>query len=309
MNGGAIWGGEEVTDMGFEALIGNDVRKKMPNGTQRDIGAGNSVEHGAQNSAVVDNPQPGAATSHPGAVIHASGGFLINNHAGHGDEFHGDDKPLDFPAPEAKKKHEENVVNSWEGKPVSSWGTCDDARGDSTPASHALDRSSVRITGNLDKNIHGLSRGEKDGQKDQINDGGEGVDGVGDGENGGSGEIGGGGDNVIRRREGSRESGCIYNENLRNAGIEMNHQFMDKGKMNSHHDWNADGLAAGLDTALWSGTNKNRDVSTRTLACLFARSLALLVRLLRTACFARALRCAHSFARSLTSLNPSLVGK
>ena len=34
-----------------------------------------------------------------------------------------------------------------------------------------------------------------------------------------------------------------------------------------------------------------------------------LVRLLRTARFARALRCAHSFARSLTSLTPSLVGK
>ena len=34
-----------------------------------------------------------------------------------------------------------------------------------------------------------------------------------------------------------------------------------------------------------------------------------LVRLLRTARIARALRCAHSFARSLTSLTPSLVGK
>ena len=39
------------------------------------------------------------------------------------------------------------------------------------------------------------------------------------------------------------------------------------------------------------------------------RSYRSLVRLLRTARFARALRCAHSFARSLTSLTPSLVGK
>ena len=34
-----------------------------------------------------------------------------------------------------------------------------------------------------------------------------------------------------------------------------------------------------------------------------------LVRLLRTTRFARAFRCAHSFARSLTSLTPSLVGQ
>ena len=39
------------------------------------------------------------------------------------------------------------------------------------------------------------------------------------------------------------------------------------------------------------------------------RSHRSLVRLLRTARFARALRCAHSFARSLPSLTPSLVGK
>ena len=39
------------------------------------------------------------------------------------------------------------------------------------------------------------------------------------------------------------------------------------------------------------------------------RSYRSLVRLLRTARFARALHCAHSFARSLTSLAPSLVGK
>ena len=39
------------------------------------------------------------------------------------------------------------------------------------------------------------------------------------------------------------------------------------------------------------------------------RSHRSLVRLLRTARFARALRCAHSFARLLTLLTPSLVGK
>ena len=39
------------------------------------------------------------------------------------------------------------------------------------------------------------------------------------------------------------------------------------------------------------------------------RSHRSLLRLLQTASFARALRCAHSFARSLTSLTPLLVGK
>ena len=39
------------------------------------------------------------------------------------------------------------------------------------------------------------------------------------------------------------------------------------------------------------------------------RSHRSLVRLLRTVRFARALRCAHSLARSLTSLTPSLVGQ
>ena len=62
--------------------------------------------------------------------------------------------------------------------------------------------------------------------------------------------------------------------------------------------------------ALWARTTKNTDWSTGPLARPFARSLVRshcsLVRLLRTAGFARALRCAHSFARSLI---PSLVGK
>ena len=60
---------------------------------------------------------------------------------------------------------------------------------------------------------------------------------------------------------------------------------------------------------LWSGSTKNRDVSTGALACPFARSLAhlhrSLIRLRHSASFARALRCVHSsicsFAHSLSS--------
>ena len=55
--------------------------------------------------------------------------------------------------------------------------------------------------------------------------------------------------------------------------------------------------------ALWSGINKNRDVSTEPLARPFARSLAPLTRSLAPDC---SLCCAHSFAHSLTSLTPSL---
>ena len=57
-----------------------------------------------------------------------------------------------------------------------------------------------------------------------------------------------------------------------------------------------------MGAALWSKTTKNTDCSTGPLAHPF-------VRLLRTARFALALRCAHSFACSLTSLTPSLVGQ
>ena len=59
-------------------------------------------------------------------------------------------------------------------------------------------------------------------------------------------------------------------------------------------------------TALWSKIAKNTEYwATRSSV----RSHRSLVRLLRTARFARALRCAHSFARLLTSLTPSLMGK
>ena len=51
------------------------------------------------------------------------------------------------------------------------------------------------------------------------------------------------------------------------------------------------------------------EVLGHSLVRLLVRSYRSLVRLLRTARVARALRCAHSFARSLTSLTPSLVGK
>jgi len=48
--------------------------------------------------------------------------------------------------------------------------------------------------------------------------------------------------------------------------------------------------------------------ATRSSVRSFART-AHSLSLLRPARFARALRCAHSFARSLTSLTPSLVGQ
>ena len=64
------------------------------------------------------------------------------------------------------------------------------------------------------------------------------------------------------------------------------------------------------DVSQWSGTAKNRDVSTGPFTSPFAHSLApLTVRLLLNARFTSALCYAHSFARSLTSLTPSLVGK
>ena len=56
---------------------------------------------------------------------------------------------------------------------------------------------------------------------------------------------------------------------------------------------------------LWSRKAKNPDISTGSLACPSARLHALyhsLVSLLRTACFTRALRCAHFFACSLPRL-------
>ena len=51
------------------------------------------------------------------------------------------------------------------------------------------------------------------------------------------------------------------------------------------------------------------EVLGHSLVRSLVRSHSSLVRLLRTARFARALCCAHSFACSLTSLTPSLVGK
>ena len=50
---------------------------------------------------------------------------------------------------------------------------------------------------------------------------------------------------------------------------------------------------------LWSGTNKNRDVSTGPLACPFARSLALLTRLLAPDCSLRSRPPLRSLVRSL----------
>ena len=60
----------------------------------------------------------------------------------------------------------------------------------------------------------------------------------------------------------------------------------------------------------WHYCLEQPKIQTAVLGHSLVRSLVRshrsLVRLLRTA---RALRCAHSFARSLTSLTPSLVGK
>ena len=59
----------------------------------------------------------------------------------------------------------------------------------------------------------------------------------------------------------------------------------------------------------WFSTAKNRDVKPGPLVPSLIRSQRSFFRLLHTARFASALRCAHLFARSPTSLNPLLMGK
>ena len=62
--------------------------------------------------------------------------------------------------------------------------------------------------------------------------------------------------------------------------------------------------------AHWFRTAKNRDVSTESLAHLFARLLAPLTHTLAPYCSLRSCAPLHSFIRSLTlSLTPELVGK
>ena len=56
-------------------------------------------------------------------------------------------------------------------------------------------------------------------------------------------------------------------------------------------------------------TRNETQVLGHSLIRLFVRYHLSLAPLLRPARFARALRCAHSFARLLTSLTPLLVGK
>ena len=69
-------------------------------------------------------------------------------------------------------------------------------------------------------------------------------------------------------------------------------------------------LGEGASIALWSGTNKNRDVSTGSLARPFAHSFALLTRSLAPPCMLCSRTPLCSLVRSLvTSLTPSLVGK
>ena len=73
----------------------------------------------------------------------------------------------------------------------------------------------------------------------------------------------------------------------------LNEVIAKNGKMDQEV---AKNIVGGSST-LWSGINKNTDVSTGPLARPFSP-----VRLLRTACFTRALHCAYSFslARSFT---------
>ena len=62
-------------------------------------------------------------------------------------------------------------------------------------------------------------------------------------------------------------------------------------------------------SALWSGTNKNRDVSTGPLARRFARSLTLLTCSLAPDCLLRSHPPMCSLVRSLAHFAQSLVGK
>ena len=70
-----------------------------------------------------------------------------------------------------------------------------------------------------------------------------------------------------------------------------------------------DGPTDGWTDAPWFKTAKNTEVLGHSLVCWLVCSHRSLLCLLQTARFARALRCAHSFTRSLTSLIPSLVGQ
>ena len=88
------------------------------------------------------------------------------------------------------------------------------------------------------------------------------------------------------------------------------------------------GMGSGMDSgvsSIWDGSSwhcglEQIRIETKVLGHSLVRSLVRshrslvrshrsLVRLLRTTRFARALGCAHSFAHSLTSLTPLLVGK
>ena len=59
--------------------------------------------------------------------------------------------------------------------------------------------------------------------------------------------------------------------------------------------------------ALWSGTNKNRDISTGPLACAFARSLAPLTCLLALDCLLCSRLLLRSLVRSLAHFAHSLA--
>ena len=84
-------------------------------------------------------------------------------------------------------------------------------------------------------------------------------------------------------------------------------QWIRPPKGNHVPDWLRDQFDCA--DALWFKTAMSRDVSTGPLARPFARSLALLTRLLALPCSLRSRAPLRSLGRLLTLLTPSLVGQ
>ena len=146
-------------------------------------------------------------------------------------------------------------------------------------------------------------------------------------------------DDVRKRREARRHGGRRRREGRRHAGSGSGVGGVQSGDVGSQEqdlvpaavvvaasqsgaDRNA--ICQHLQEVRSQGTvvSKDRKSTRRVLGHSLLRSVVRLhrslIRLLRTARFARALRCAHSFARSLTlslarslahSLTPELMGK
>ena len=103
---------------------------------------------------------------------------------------------------------------------------------------------------------------------------------------------------LLEKKKNNHDRKCGSTSNTTSTAIPSHSQMnLRESKHNRHNLIQA-------TTALWSGTNKNRDVSTGLVRSLI-HSHRSHVRLLRTACFARTLRCTDSFA----SPTPSLVRK